>query len=124
MSSAKAEWKLLYATAKLLGSSYVRCAQSGLLMHKSEADCHHPWGRVGDRILAFVWISRTFHEHLHQFGKQSAALGWLQPAFRGGAYDPHYKRPWPQWAEEYFPQKYKRLDTQPDNHTEPCTSQN
>lgn len=97
-----------YAAAKNLGSAYMRCAQSGLLMHKSLCDPHHPFGQVGERIMAFLWISKSFHDHLHKFGKQSYAIGWLQPPFRGQPLDPNHPRPWPEILEQDWPDKYQR----------------
>ncbi len=108
MSSAKAEWKELYKERKRHFTSFVRCAASGLLMSKDDCEPHHPFGQVGARIMAFLWVSKAFHRQIHDFGKQAYTIGWLQPEFRGAMHDDNWPRPWSESHESGWPDLYKR----------------
>lgn len=77
-------------------------------MHRSEADPHHPFGRKGQYLLCFLWLSKAFHQNIHDHGTQSRALGWLQLPYSGGVYDPTEHRPWKAEFESHFPDQFKR----------------
>ena len=108
VSKKKKAWQALYSEAKAKFGPKVRCAQSGLLMHRHECDPHHPMGQQGEYILCFVWISKWFHRQVHDFGTQSRELGWLLAPYEGRAYDSKEPRPWKPEFESHFPEKFKR----------------
>lgn len=109
MSDRKKEFESAYRYAKFAAPSYVRTADKPFALERKDyCDPHHPFGRVGDKILAFLWITKSKHEDIHDRGKKARADGWLHPPFWGMSLDPSWPRPWPEWAEEKWPEKYKR----------------
>lgn len=108
MGLNKQSWTKLYTVQKKADGDYVRCAASGLLMHVSECDPHHPFSRHKEGLMAYLWISKAFHQHLHNFGTQSSKLGWIQPSHYGREQTPDSPRPWPQTAETNWPEKFRR----------------
>jgi len=96
MSKDKKEWVKLYQEAKANGSCYARPADKPFaLEHKDFLDAHHIFGRKGERILVFLWITKEKHQDIHDNGT-TARL------------HPNWPRPWPVECEEGWPKKYQR----------------
>jgi len=108
-SPEKQSWTKLYTARKKQDGQYVRCAASGLLMHVSLCHPHHPFTRWKDGLMAYLWISKSFHDHLHKFGTQSYAIGWLHPQHYGRRADPSWPRPWGEIHEANWPERFRRL---------------
>ena len=111
MSKSKQQWTEKYEELKDSFGPMVRSAFSGLLMRREMAEPHHPFSRNRDGLLAFLWLSKAEHKHLHDFGSQSYALGWLQPEHYGRPSNPHHPRPWKETYESHFPDRFKRQST-------------
>lgn len=97
MSDAKTDWSKKYESAK---------AKHPPPMLGMEA--HHPFGRIGERILCFIWVFRATHQAIHDRGIWAREVGWLQPPFDGRPMDNEYPRPWPKELECFWPPTYKR----------------
>ncbi len=69
-------------------------------------ECHHPFGRLGERILAFVWVCGPCHQMIHDEGQQARAMGWLQPEFDGRSGPA--PRPWQAIREGRWPKSLQR----------------
>lgn len=106
----RSEWMRLYKEAKLQHGNYVRSAMSGLLLHVSDVSWHHPFGRVKERIMAFLPLTRAEHAQIHDFGSQSFKLGWLQPEHYGRIRVADWPRPWKPEFERFWPEKLKRTN--------------
>lgn len=103
-------WDDQYKARKAADGDYVRSAFSGIVLHrKTQADPHHPFGKVRERILAYLWVEKDWHKHLHDFNNQSLALGWIQPQFRGAHNDGTHPRPWREEFEGDWPDSLRRI---------------
>ena len=110
MSDDKREWQKKYSDAKKHGSCYVRPADRPFVLeHKQFCSPHHPFGRQGDKILAFLWMTWDGHNDKHDNAKKAYEDGWLHPPFRGMPLNPKHPRPWPVECEEHWPAKYRRV---------------
>lgn len=110
VSSAKKLWLKKYGDAKSSWGCYVRPADASLsIEHKDACDPHHPFGRVGERILCFLWVTKQKHHDIHDNGTKARLHGWLHPPFWGMPLDLSIPRPWPIDYEESWPEKYKRV---------------
>lgn len=97
VSTEKKKWNALYALSKL---------QNPAPSELSEA--HHPLGRVGDRILCWIWVERGLHEWIHEKSKEARSMNWLLPEYDGRISTGFEKRPWKSGQESHWPDKYKR----------------
>jgi len=55
---------------------------------------HHPAGRIGQRILIYVYITPAKHRWIHDNSKAARELGWIRNEAQGFAHDPDQPRPW------------------------------
>ncbi len=127
VSKNKAYWLDLYNTAKEKMGVYVRPADMPfVLLHRDECDFHHPWGRSGERILAFIPVRKLKHSSVHERPNIAMMEGWLQPAYRGLTCSSRpiedHPRPWPVECEAHFPQKYKRKTNGTNHQSNPPES--
>lgn len=97
VSKGKSKWLELYAKAKEANPP-----------PKSGMDPHHPFGRIGERILCFVWISQDLHKRIHDNSSWAHEVGWLQPEFASRKSTGLEPRPWLKSEESNWPDKYKR----------------
>lgn len=109
VSDAKSKWLKLYREAKDNAPAIVWCEMSGRPISKFEAEAHHPFGRLRERILAFVWLSSSSHRAIHDDGKEARRQGWLQPQYDGSK-GKGAPRPWSREAEAEWPENLKRAN--------------
>ena len=95
VSKKKAQWNKLYKLAKEEDHFFQRCAKCNLGDRKEGLECHHPFGRIGKRILAYVYLCQRCHDWIHSNGRVARDLGWLQPEFDGRPPDQSVPKPWP-----------------------------
>lgn len=107
-SPEKNAWNHKYVKAKKAFPSAVHCACCHHLFHKDVLEPHHPFGRIKERILAFVWLCQPCHRIIHDEGKQARSLGWLQPQFDGR--EGETRRMWKQECEQNWPDNLKRKE--------------
>lgn len=84
------------------------CAWCGATRHKDLLDPHHPFGKVNERILAYIYLCRSCHDTVHDFGKASELKGWLQPEFRSMKCLRERVIPWAIECEANWPDNLKR----------------
>lgn len=122
-SDQRKDWTALYEAAKAEGSVWVRPVDCRyVLQHKAALEPHHIHGRVGAKILAFLWITPQLHKYIHDHSQWARRTGWLTSLYEGKLKMDGRPIPWAADDEEAFPDHLKAHN--PDNHTEPCTSQN
>lgn len=83
MSSSKEQWLDLYRDKRNETLPLITCC----------ADCgsksffypqpHHPFGRMGSRIMVFVWICGACHDRIHANGSWARMTGRIMPEFDG-----------------------------------------
>ncbi len=106
VSCERTRWNSKYTRAKAHAPAFPSCARCGASRLRDHMEPHHPFGRLGERILAFVWVCGHCHDAIHDEGQQSRALGFLQPEFDGRTGE--VPRPWPIEAESRWPSSLKR----------------
>lgn len=72
---------------------------------------HHPFRRLGEAILAFVYITAQKHHEIEHNGTLSREQGWI---WEGDPKD-HVNRPWPEECERTWTEKFKRQPTTKEN---------
>ncbi len=92
MSKNKQGWVLLYKE---------RPKMKGM-------ESHHVFGRLGNRMLAYLFITPELHKWIHANGREARRLGWLQGPYDGRPLDPNAPRPWDSECESSWPDEYKR----------------
>lgn len=117
-STSKSAWEQRYQDAKVKDDTLQRPVdRPDLLLHRTNRlrlHPHHPFARIGDAILAYVYITKEKHEWCHANSKEAREQGWLQGPYDGRPVNPEAPRPWPEKSEESWPEKYKRkLDNKP-----------
>ena len=90
MRSMLAQYRALKREANPLQA----CANCGKVFNKGELDAHHTHGRIGDRILRFVWICPSLHKRIHAQAKLAREVGWLAPEFDGRPSTDGTPAPW------------------------------
>lgn len=93
-SDTKAAFAKLYAQKKKDAHPFQYCAMCHQGSHKDTLEPHHHSGRIGYRILEFVWMCKACHDWVHANGTMARAMGWLQPAFDGRPDDGTCPKPW------------------------------
>jgi hypothetical protein len=114
VSKEKMAWIAKYARAKKLLPEYPVCAKCRLVRRIDGMQFHHPFGRIGERIMAFLVLCPFCHEMIHDEGAQARALGWLQPEFDGRSGPA--PRPWDVALEIPWPESLCRDGQQPPRH--------
>ncbi len=94
VSAKKRRWMDQYVVQKIRGAEWQKCPHCVGYAHKSMMEPHHPFGRVKERLLIYVWICKGLHQWIHDNGKVARELGWIQPQFDGRKADPSLPRPW------------------------------
>lgn len=107
VSKAKESWMKQYREMCRTDTPLQR-DENGRLMHKDWLERHHPWGRIGERILAYVYITSELHEWIHAHSKEALSLGWLTPEYKGHVNSGKWPRPWSKQAEARWPASLKR----------------
>lgn len=111
MSKEKRGWVKAYQAEKAKCHEFQFCAMCGHGDHKAHMSPHHPMGKIGERILAFLWLcsyrGRMCHDAIHDNGKQGRLEGWLQPEFDGRPLLGERIIPWRPLAEAHWPQHLK-----------------
>ncbi len=82
-STEKAKWAKLYIQKKKDGDPFVKCEVCKSIGTKGMFHPHHPLGRIGERILRFVWLCPMCHSEIHDNGKWAREQGYLMPEFDG-----------------------------------------
>lgn len=108
MSPTKSAMNRRYVRAKARFGNTVTCAMSGAQIDRNYAEPHHIYGRIGTRLLAFVWLSGPCHEIIHLHGEEAAHLGWIQAEFRGMKATSPRAFPWARSAESEWPLEWRR----------------
>lgn len=91
--SKKTKEKLdTYHQLDTLSSNIFTCEHCELTFDKEQLDKHHPYGR-GNFTSEFIYITRDFHDWIHKNPNKAFELGWLQPQYRGLAYNPNHPVP-------------------------------
>lgn len=77
---------------------------------------HHPFRRLGEAILCYVYITSEKHHDIEHNAKQSRANGWI---WEGDPED-HVNRPWPESVEilHNWPERYRRKENMKTENTE------
>lgn len=65
---------------------------------------HHPYRRLGEHILLYVYVSSRLHTHIEDHGKWSREVGWIHDH----PPQPNDLRAWPASSEKHWPEKYRR----------------
>lgn len=107
-SAKKAIWSSKYLTGIALDYPKQYCASCGRVGHKYYFERHHPFGRVNERILAYLYLCHKCHADIHDSGSWSTTLGWLQPEFRGMQCHGQRAFPWKKECELNWPENLKR----------------
>lgn len=107
-SAKKAQWTKQYCTRLVMDNPKQACAWCGNAGNKDSFERHHPFGRLNERILAYLYLCHTCHETIHDFGKASSLKGWLQPEFRGMQCHGERVFPWRKECELNWPENLKR----------------
>lgn len=97
MSQKKAKFNALYALSKKMNPPEFEGMEA-----------HHPMGRIGDRILCWVWVAPSLHQWIHDHATDARAKNWLLPEFDGNQSTGFEVRPWEDIFESHWPEKYKR----------------
>lgn len=53
------------------------------LKSRWKAEPHHPLGRVGCRVLFYVWVTPDLHRFIHDNAEQARDRGWILPEMSG-----------------------------------------
>lgn len=67
---------------------------------KSWFEPHHPLGRIGCRILFYVWVTPELHQYIHQYPDIAREKGWILPEMSGRTSDEAQRDPF-EILEEY-----------------------
>lgn len=109
VSKKTREWLVKYRTAKSLCPPFLRPADHpNTIVHRDTCDPHHPFGRSGNKVLAFVWVQKAMHNLIHDNGQWARRVGWLHPPFWGMPLNDGWPRPWPEECEKGWPEQYRR----------------
>ena len=69
------------------------CPHCRKSLPKEKMEPHHPFGRLGARLLLYVWICPEFHAWIHDNRKEATRIGAIMPEFDGrksGPETPNY----------------------------------
>lgn len=108
VSDEKKVWLSKYKAQCQQDAPYQKCAMTGVVEHVSNLERHHPFGRIKERILAYVYLAHESHEEIHDRGKKAREDGWLHPMFWGHPARDDWPRPWPAFDERWWPDNLKR----------------
>lgn len=107
-SAKRAQWTKKYCTRLVMDAQRQSCADCGKIGNKDSFERHHPFGRVNERLLAYLYLCHGCHKSIHDLGSLATSEGWLQPEFRG--MQCHHERvfPWKKECELNWPENLKR----------------
>jgi len=88
VSPYKQAWNKLYNQKKAAEHKFQYCRLcflNGKINggHVSQLEAHHPMGRIGERIMHYVFLCRDCHEFIHHNGAEARRMGYLLPEFSG-----------------------------------------
>lgn len=105
-SPKRAQWMRRYCDRLAMDDEKQSCARCLKMAHKGHLERHHPFGRLNERLLAYVYLCHPCHENIHDHGAMSREDGWLQPEFDGRSSANHH-RPWNSKVELNWPENLK-----------------